>query len=122
MRDHTSLIAWQEAEAVAITAVRLSRTYWRPPARAIFDQLLRASVSAQVNISEGYAWTDSPTFRRHLQIAYGSAVGCGDLLRLLERTGIVPPAEIAPVSERCGRCQRLILGLYHRVAGKRNAG
>ena len=122
MRDHTSLLAWQEAEAVAISAVRLSRTYWRPSARAIFDQLLRASVSAQVNISEGYAWTDSPTFRRHLQIAYGSAVECGDLLRLLERTGLVPPTEIAPVSGRCSRCQRLVLGLYHRLAGKLEAG
>lgn len=114
MRDHTSLIAWQEAEAVAIAAVQLSRRYWRPDARAIFDQLLRASVSTQVNISEGYAWTDSPTFRRHLLIAYGSSVECGDLLRLLARTGTVPASEMAEVIQRNQRAQRLILGLRHR--------
>ena len=121
MRDHTSLIAWQEAEAIAIDVVRLSRTYWRPYARAIFDQLLRASVSAQVNISEGYAWTNSPTFHRHLLIAYGSAVECGDLLRLLDRTAVVPSEELAPLIQRSRRCQRLILGLRHHLAQTRTS-
>lgn len=119
MRDHTSLIAWQEAEAIAVDVVKLSRTHWQPYARAIFDQLLRASVSAQVNISEGYAWTNSPTFHRHLLIAYGSAVECGDLLRLLDRTATVPSEQLAPLIQRCHRCQRLILGLRHRLAPKK---
>lgn len=121
MRDHTSLLAWQEAEAVTIAVVALSRAHWRPFAAAIFDQLQRASLSAQINISEGYAWTNSPTFRRHLHIAYGSAVECGDLLRLLERAQIVPPDTIATTIERCGRAQRLILGLIRRTAATKSS-
>ncbi|MFI5234854.1 MAG: four helix bundle protein [Gemmatimonadales bacterium] len=116
MRDHTSLLAWQEAEAVAIAVIGLSRMHWRPFAAAIFDQLQRASVSAQVNISEGYAWTNSPTFRRHLHIAYGSAVECGDLLGLLEKAEVIPLDVIQPLRMRCNRAQRLILGLIRRTA------
>jgi four helix bundle protein len=47
-----------------------------------FAQLQRASLSVQLNIAEGYAFGDSPSFTRHLAIAYGSAVETGELLEV----------------------------------------
>ncbi|HEU4763131.1 MAG TPA: four helix bundle protein [Gemmatimonadales bacterium] len=113
MRDHTSLLAWQEARAVSLAVVRLTNEHWRPQGGAILGQLQRASVSAQVNIAEGYAWAHSPAYFRHLKIAYGSAVECGDLLALLGDSGLAPQDLVAPTIERCRRCQRLLLGLLH---------
>jgi len=114
MRDHTSLKAWQEAHAVALSVIELARTAWKPYASALFFQLQRASLSVQLNISEGYTFGDSPTFTRHLGVAYGSAVETGELVRLLGDAGIIAPSALTELRERNARCQRLILGLLKR--------
>jgi len=121
MIDHTSLLAWQEAEAVSLGVLDIGKKYWKPYAQAVFDQLQRASVSVQTNIAEGYAYTNSPSFRNHLRIAYGSAIESGDLLVLLVRGRIVPQNEIEPLLARCRRSQRLILGLIKRYRKDREA-
>lgn len=111
MRDHTSLIAWQEAEAVSLGVIAISRKHWRPVASGVFGQVQRSSVSIQANIAEGYAYAKSRTNVRHLQIAYGSAIETLDLLRLLVKAELAPAAEAASAIEHCDRCCRLILGL-----------
>ena len=74
--------AWQEARAVVLGTIDLARTSWKPYASAVFSQLQRASLSVQLNIAEGYAFGESPSFTRHLAIAYGSAVETGELLEI----------------------------------------
>jgi four helix bundle protein len=114
MRDHTSLKAWHEAQAVTLAVIELGKTTWRPYLSALFSQLQRASLSVQLNISEGYTFGDSPTFTRHLSVAYGSAVETGELLQLLGQSGIIDAASLAEVRKRNAQCQRLILGLLKR--------
>jgi four helix bundle protein len=114
MRDHTSLLAWQEADAVVLNVIALSQSHWRPHLSGIFGQVQRSSVSVMANIAEGYAWLDSPSFVRHLRIAYGSALETGDLLKALERSGSVPGSLIRPIIDRCERSQRLLLGMLKR--------
>jgi len=114
MRDHTSLHAWQEAHAVTLIVIRLVQTAWRPYVSALFYQLQRAALSVQLNIAEGYTFGDSPTFTRHLGVAYGSAVETGELLRLLADAAILQPEVLIEVRQRNARNQRLILGLLKR--------
>jgi len=114
MRDHTSLIAWQEAQAVSLAVLALSRDHWKPYAAAAFSQLQRSALSVQLNLAEGYAFTNSPTFRRHLTIAYGSAIESSEILQLLAVSNSVPQAQINPILAKCRRSQRLILGLIRR--------
>jgi len=115
MRDHTSLKAWQEAHAVTLSVISLARTAWKPYASALFYQLQKASLSVQLNISEGYTFGNSPTFTRHLAVAYGSAVETAELLRLLGEAGILDPDAVAEAQKRNAQCQRLIMGLLkHR--------
>ena len=115
MRDHTSLKAWQEAHAVALCVIGLARTAWKPYASAIFYQLQRASLSVQLNLSEGYTFGNSRTFTRHLAVAYGSAVETAELLRLLGEAEILDPEALVEVQKRNAQCQRLIMGLLkHR--------
>jgi four helix bundle protein len=115
MRSHTTLLAWREARELSRGVVRLAQTSWRPPLRAIFDQLLRSSLSIQLNIAEGYALGNTGSFRRHLAIAYGSAVETGELLELLHDLEAIPQQELQPLRGRCRGTQRLLLGLIRHM-------
>ena len=111
MRDHRSLRAWQEARSVVLGTLEVARTSWKPHAAALFSQLQRASLSVQLNIAEGYAYADSPTFTRHLTVAYGSAVETGELLEIALDAEIVPLGIGKQLLARNQRSQRLLLGL-----------
>ena len=115
MRDHTSLVAWQEAEAVALGVIEFSKTYWRPWAGALFWQIQKSSLSVQLNIAEGYAYTRGPTSTKHLRIAYGSAVETLD--RTMTKCEAVPEKLTLPLIGRCDRSCRLVLGLIRSVQG-----
>jgi four helix bundle protein len=83
MLTHRTLLAWQQAHDVVKGVVSLSFTSWKPQLAAIFAQLQRSSLSAQINISEGYAFGPSGKMKYHYAIAYASAVETDDLLDLL---------------------------------------
>src|SRR5688572_16999847 len=115
MRDHTSIRAWQEAHGISVAVIRLARSAWKPYAAALFSQLQRASLSIQLNIAEGYTFGDSPTFTRHLGIAYGSAVETGELLRLALDAEVLPAESVKTLLQRTRNTERLLLGLLkHR--------
>jgi four helix bundle protein len=111
VRDHRSLEAWQEARAVVLGTLEVARNSWKPYAAALFSQLQRASLSVQLNIAEGYAYANSPSFTRHLAIAYGSAVETGELLEIALDAQLVAAAVGNQLLTRDKRSQRLLLGL-----------
>ena len=111
MRDHTSLRAWQEAHAVSVEVIRLCKSSWKPYAAALFGQLQRSSLSVQLNIAEGYTFGDSPTFTKHLGIAYGSAVETGELLRLAAEAGVLEEKLLKPLLQRTQETEHILLGL-----------
>src|SRR5215210_755827 len=114
MRDHKSLHAWQEARGVVLGVVDLARTSWKPYASALFAQLQRASLSVQLNIAEGYSFGESPTYHRHLSIAYGSAVETGELLEIALDAKVIADQRGQDLLGRNRRSQRLLLGLLRR--------
>jgi four helix bundle protein len=118
MRDHRSLHAWQEARAVALGSIELARCYWKPHAAALFAQLQRASLSVPLNIAEGYSFGDSPSFTRHLRIAYGSAVETGELLEIALKADVIQVDAGGGILNRNYRTQRLLLGMLRRRNGK----
>jgi four helix bundle protein len=111
MRDHTSLRAWQEAHAVSVGVIRLARECWKPYAAALFSQLQRASLSVQLNVAEGYTFGNSPSFTRHLGIAYGSAVETGELLQLAVESGVLREDSVKLLLERNQEAKRILVGL-----------
>jgi four helix bundle protein len=54
----------------------------------MFAQLQRASLSVQLNLAEGWTFNRTPTWARHLGIAYGSAVEAATLLTSWSRLGL----------------------------------
>jgi four helix bundle protein len=94
--------------------IELARHSWKPYAAALFSQLQRASLSVQLNIAEGYAYGESPSFTRHLAIAYGSAVETGEVLEVALDADIVAAGIGRDLLNRNHRSQRLLLGMLKR--------
>jgi four helix bundle protein len=115
MRDHTSLRAWQHAHEVTLACGRMARDHWKPWAGAIFQQMLRASLSVQLNIAEGYAVRSAGRTRQHWITAYGSCVETMDCLGLLAELEVIP----AGVAERTVQVARasswMLLGLLRSL-------
>jgi four helix bundle protein len=105
------LHAWQEARAVTLGAIELARDSWKPHAAALFAQLQRASLSVQLNIAEGYTYGHSPTYTKHLRIAYGSAVETGELLEIALEANVIPSEPGTKLLARNRRSQRLLVGM-----------
>ena len=122
MRDHRSLIAWQRAHDFVLAAYRISNQIWHPSIAPLIDQLRRSSASIQLNISEGYALGSAPLFRRHLTIAYGSAVESLDIVELLQKLAPKGQAELAALWKQGDDSCRLVMGLKHSIERKQRAG
>jgi four helix bundle protein len=104
----------RRARAVVLGVIDLAQTGWKPWASALFSQLQRSCLSVQLNIAEGYAYGDSPSFRKHLSIAYGSAVETGELLELALEVEVVSQELGTVLLRRNQRSQRLLLGMIRR--------
>jgi four helix bundle protein len=81
----------------------------------VFGQVTRSSLSVRLNIAEGYAFTNTPTFRRHLDTAYGSAVETGELLEHAQAAEMLPGVDLGPLITLNQHCQRLTYGLLLHV-------
>lgn len=78
-------------------------------------------MSVQLNIAEGYAFGDGPTFVRHLRIAYGSAVETGDILVLLRDAEVADIETLASLIDANVEGKACLLGLLRRRNGWRPA-
>lgn len=115
MRDHKTLLAWQEAHAVVLALFPGIHQVKYAYANPIFGQLQRAALSVQLNIAEGYALGKSKRFRNHLDIAYGSAVETAELLELCRDLQLLSVKPITATLNHCHQCQRLLRGLINHL-------
>lgn len=115
MRDHKSLHAWQVARKVTGGCIREAARHWSPARGALFDQVRRAAISAQLNLAEGYALGTTALFRRHVRIAYGSAVETTDALELLRDFTELRDGSMDELIALSRRSQALLLGLLRKL-------
>ena len=100
---------------VARGVIGLSRVHWRRYGAAVIGQLQRSSLSVQLNIAEGFAYGNSPTYTRFLGIAYGSAVETIELLELAASTRIFPPEFVTDLLAHAVGARNCLLALLkHR--------
>ncbi len=114
MHDHRRLEAWREAREVSRMAIRACQKSWKPWGAAVFGQLQRSALSVQLNIAEGASFGRSPTYSRHLGIAYGSAIETGELIELAQDTELLPQEVAEDMLNHSRRSQRLLVGLLKR--------
>ncbi len=68
----------------------------------------------QLNIAEGYALGTQPQFRRHLAIAFGSAVEVEDLLTTALEERLIDADLGTRALVECRRSKRTLLGLLKK--------
>ena len=68
----------------------------------------------QLNIAEGSSFGASATYRRHLGIAYGSAIETGELIELAADEQIILSPAADELLAHSRNTQRLLLGLLKR--------
>ncbi|HKV73158.1 MAG TPA: four helix bundle protein [Gemmatimonadales bacterium] len=115
MANHKTLKAWVEAKSVSRGVLRASRHHWKPWAQAAFAQLQRASLSVQLNIAEGWTFGRSATRKRHLEIAYGSAMETADLIELMAEEKILEGKVAGYLKIHSANSIRLLVGLLKQV-------
>jgi four helix bundle protein len=115
MRSYRSLVAWQQAHELCVSALRTLDSHNHPRTFALFDQLRRAVISVEANIVEGYALQTSRQFRRHLRIAIGSAAEVECLLNLATELAMLPEQQTADLRRRVDRVIALLFGLLRKT-------
>lgn len=96
---------------MVLLTIAAARDHWRPWAAALFSQLLRSSLSTQLNIAEGATFGRSPTYTRHLGIALGSAVETVELVEVLIEAGILPLESGRMLLHHSTQSRRLLIGM-----------
>ena len=91
-----------------------ARNHWHPWTGVYLHQLQRASLSVQLNIAEGWTFSNSPSCTRHLQIAYGSAIESADIIEVLADTREVPEELIRTMRQHSIDSRRFLVGLLKR--------
>lgn len=114
VRTHRSLEAWKEAREVTRLVIVAAREHWRPWAAALFSQLQRAALSVQLNLAEGASFGRSPTYTRHLGIAYGSAVETWEIIEHLAEAEVIPTELASRLAAHSRRSRSLLIGLLKR--------
>ena len=95
MRDHRSLSAWQKTHQVTRWILQASQRNFRAPVRVPFYLLQHATIMVQLHIARGHALRSTRAFRKHLTLAYGSAVEAHELLRVMDELHLVGSDDIA---------------------------
>ena len=111
MAGPRDLIAWQKAMDFAVNCYPLVRALRRGRHYELATQLLKASVSIPLNISEGQGRGTDKDFARFLDMATGSLRECETLIIFCERVGLVKRASATRLLEQSDEVGRVLFGL-----------
>jgi four helix bundle protein len=117
MKSHRELLAWQRANTVAVGAQRYARGLVSTEYVEALDQLRRASLSAALNIAEGYACGRTGRAKNFFRIAYGSAVETTTVLEFLMETDAPNTPEVQRLHAISRETQALTLLLWRKAGG-----
>ena len=111
MSSHRTLEAWKESRYVSLKLLEVARDHWKPWFASVLEQVVRSATSVQANLAEGASYGPSPTYTRHLGIAYGSAVETIEFLDLLIEAKALPDGVGEDLLSHAKRTRILLVGL-----------
>lgn len=111
MTTHRDLKVWQLANALAVLIHESTRGLPIEKAADLVNQVRRSSLSIGANIAEGRGLRTNAQFRRHLDIAAGSAAETdAHLAALLDRDGLTA-TDVFDMRDQIATIQRMLLAL-----------
>ena len=118
MRDHSTLRAFQLADALAIAVYKATAAFPKEEQFGLTAQMRRAAVSAASNIVEGCARDTQADLLRFLDMAHGSARELEYQLSLAARLGLLRGPASAPLQEKCVETVKVMSGLIRYLRGR----
>jgi four helix bundle protein len=115
MQSPSRLRVFHEAEELAVSVYRLTRTLPSDERFGLVQQMRRAGVSIASNIAEGCGRGGNRELIRFLSIALGSATELECQLRLAQRLGYIDAESYEETAERARRLQRMLTRLIVRL-------
>lgn len=102
--------------AFATRVVRLCCDLEETPGapRALTDQLLRSGTAIGANVEEAHGNHNKPDFIAKMALATKEARDTNYILRLLASTDLVPPSEVAELTDECSQLIAILTTIVKR--------
>lgn len=115
MSDHTKLLVWQRAHALAIAIHRFRIPSVAAP--GLSNQLKRAAASIPANIAEG-AGLSKAEFAQRIEIAIGESREVENHLTLARALGVVRHGNPAMALDEVVQIRKMLHGLLRYLRGQ----
>ena len=115
MPTHRDLKVWQLATAVAARIHELTRGVSVATAADLVDQVRRSSLSVGANIAEGRGLRTNAQFRKHLDIALGSAAETDAHLAALLDRDAMSARDAIDLRDQVSTIQRMLVSLRNSI-------
>ena len=116
MQDFRNLKVWHKAHALTLDVYRATQAYPRCETFGLTSQTRRASSSVPANLAEGCGRDSSVEYRRHVQIALGSANELEYHLLLGHDLSYLSDTIYLTLQSQVQEVKRMLTGLRDRIA------
>jgi len=111
IRDYKDLLVWQKSMELAKEIYELTLSFPGEEKFGLISQMRRAAVSVPSNIAEGQVRNTTGEFVQFISHAEGSLAELDTQLRLARLLGLCPQVDIAGVSARIVKLQKMLKSL-----------
>jgi four helix bundle protein len=115
MHDFRKLTVWQKAHELTIGVYQVTAGFPVRERFGLVDQLRRACVSIETNVSEGAGRRSNADFARYLDIAFGSANETDDLLQVSKDCGFLEAGRWRSLAALVTEIRKMLWALTLRV-------
>ena len=118
MQDFTKLKVWQKAHSFTVNLYRITKDFPNDEKFGLTNQIRRASVSIESNISEGCGRNGDKEFSRFLDIAQGSAYEVKCQILIARDLGYLDSSKSQLLTEKIDEVSRMINALNQKLRAK----
>jgi four helix bundle protein len=118
MQDFTQLKVWQKAHNFTVNLYKLTQDFPTEEKFGLTNQIRRASVSVESNLSEGCGRNGDKEFSRFLDIAQGSAYEVKCQILIARDLGYLDKNKSQLLTDKINEVSRMINALNQKLRAK----
>ncbi len=122
MRDYQQYRVWGEAQALVLTAYRVSASLPREETYGLVSQIRRAAVSVPSNLAEGAGRGTEADFGRFIDMSIGSLNELETLFLLVQRLRFVESGAVDDPINQLLSVRKQLIGLRKALNSTKKAG
>ncbi len=115
MQDFTQLKVWQKAHNFTVNLYKITKDFPTDEKVGLTNQIRRASVSIESNISEGCGRNGDKEFSRFLDIAQGSACEVKCQILIARDLGYLDNSKSQLLTDKINEVSRMINALNQKL-------